>query len=424
MTIQQTISQLANQCVLCGICIPHCPTYRIFKTENESPRGRIALFKALAEEQIAASEDLITSLEHCLSCRACEKVCPSQVDYNAINHLGRALISEQYPHHQRPLKQQLAEKLLMTPSLHPLLKLSAKAAVPLQALFGQQATLTAVNESTADSAAVPKGLYPAAGHSAQDNPQLTLFKGCSSDLFEQQTLNDAINLLNACQYDVFIPKQQCCGAINARQGDLSGLQAQARANIAQAERSSANSQALIAISNSCSGQLQEYHKLTGLTVTDQQQARHFSAKVYDIISFLAQDNRAAQLEFAPLIANNEIQEIGVHVPCSLKNVLKEEALLFTLLARIPNIRLIKINDQYCCGAAGSYMLQYPEVARQLLDAKIEDVIPHQYSIIVSSNIGCSLHFQQGLQQHEKKIGRKVAVMHPIHLLARQLIKRD
>ncbi|MCK5649142.1 MAG: (Fe-S)-binding protein, partial [Gammaproteobacteria bacterium] len=262
--------------------------------------------------------------------------------------------------------------------------------------------------------------------------QVILFKGCSSDLFEQQTLNDAVRLLNACRFDVVIPdKQQCCGAISARQGDTHQMKALAKQNIAQLQPLLQKSQAIISITNSCSGQLKEYNKLTdsfglkdglkdglgdGLKDAAINGAAEFSDKVTDIIAFLAQAVKTAEIQFAPLA-----EAIGVHIPCSLQNVLKEEALLFDLLAHIPGVRLIKINDQYCCGAAGSYMLQYPEVANRLLDDKIEDVMQQHYSIIVSSNIGCSLHFKQGLKKHEQKIGRAVEVIHPVSLLARQLV---
>jgi len=101
LTIQQTISQLANQCVLCGLMYSSLSYLSIFRTENESPRGRITLYKALAEERVTVSDetrdDLITTLEHCLSCRACEKMCPSQVEYGRINTLGRALLAAQFP---------------------------------------------------------------------------------------------------------------------------------------------------------------------------------------------------------------------------------------------------------------------------------------------------------------------------------------
>ena len=442
LTIQQTISQLANQCVLCGLCIPHCPTYHLFRTENESPRGRISLFKALAEEQFEASEDLWLSLDHCLTCRACEKICPSQVDYATLNNLGRALLVSQYPQHKRSLTQKMAEKLLVTQSLHPLVKISAKAVAPILSLFDtdykhqsnkrqKPSTLGTMShfshEMLPNASLNPKleEYYPASktlsSTDSQDKQQVILFKGCSSDLFEQQTLNDAITLLNACQFNVHVPeKQQCCGAMNSRHGDIQGMNKLAQQNINQYKPLLQESEAILSITNSCSGQLKEYIKFFEQDDLEND-ARNFSHKATDIISFLTHAIKKSSVQFTP-IGNKELQKIGVHIPCSLKNVLKDEQSLFDLLENIPNIQLIRINDQYCCGAAGSYMLQYPEIANRLIDEKIDDVIQHDYQTIVSSNIGCSLHFKDGIKRHEHQIGRKVEVIHPIHLLARQLIK--
>ena len=406
----------------------------IFRTENESPRGRITLFKALAEKQIKASKALLTSLDHCLGCRACEKICPSEVNYAQISLLGRKFIASQNTHAQQSLKQKLSEKVLTTPSLHPLIKLSAKAVAPLNSLLGAKGRKTSAlntlgnlsHEITSGPSQISslQGYYPASIKTkSQTNPQVTLFKGCTGDLFEQQTLIDAIALLNACQFDVLVPdKQQCCGAISARQGDIDHMETLARQNIHQFELLSAKSQAFISITNSCTGQLKTYKQLSHLSG-----AEKFSQKVTDIISFLASAIKNSPIQFAPLLGEEKMalkntQQIGVHIPCSLKNVLKEESLLFDLLENIPDIQLITINDQYCCGAAGSYMLQYPDIADKLLSEKMNDIAAKHYQTIVSSNIGCSLHFKQGLKKHEAQIARKVEVLHPVQLLARQLIK--
>ncbi|MCU7937808.1 MAG: (Fe-S)-binding protein [gamma proteobacterium symbiont of Bathyaustriella thionipta] len=420
MTIHKTISQLANQCVLCGICIPHCPTYHVFKTENESPRGRISLLKALSEEQLEPSKALLISLDHCLGCRACEKICPSQVDYGQISRLGRELVKAQYPVYQRPFMQKMIEKVLITPYFHPLLKLAVKTLSPFQSLLSKQSNYAAVrqfsHEIAADSsqASPLEEYYPAPkdpGVHSQSKVQVILFKGCSSDLFEQQVLKDIILLLNACLIDVIIPEQQqCCGAISVRQGDAHTMQTLATQNIECFKSLLQESQAIISLNNSCSAHLKDYKQLL-----DSSEADEFSRKSVDAISFLSHAIESSNIQFSPL---NE--KIGVHIPCSLKNVLKEETLLFELLTHIPGIHLSKLNDNYCCGAAGSYMLQYPDVANHLLDDKIEAIAHQQYNTLVSSNIGCSLHFKQGLEKQEVMSGQKIEVIHPVRLLARQL----
>ncbi|MCK5666421.1 MAG: (Fe-S)-binding protein [Thiotrichaceae bacterium] len=420
MTTHQTISQLANQCVLCGICIPHCPTYSIFKTENESPRGRISLFKALAEAQFEPADELLTSLDHCLGCLACEKICPSQVDYTQISRLGRELVHRQYPVHKRTLKQKLIEKVLVTASVHPLLKLAAKTLSPFQSLLSKQSHTAFIGnfsrEIAADSSQVLplQEFYPASAEPVshvESRTQVILFKGCSSDLFDQKVLKDIIVLLNACLIDVVIPEnQQCCGALSIRQGDAHAMQTLARQNINSFKSLLQESQAVISLNNSCSAHLKEYKHLLNTS-----EAEEFSRKNVDAIAFLAHTIKSNNIQFSPIS-----EKIGVHIPCSLKNSLKEETLLFELLEHIPDIQLSKLNDKFCCGAAGSYMLQYPEVANHLLDDKIQEIADKHYTTIVSSNIGCSLHFKQGLETRDALLAREVEVIHPVRLLARQL----
>ncbi len=422
MTIQQTISQLANQCVLCGLCIPHCPTYGLFRTENESPRGRIFLYKALAENQIEPSKELLLSMDHCLACFACEKVCPSQVDYSQLNRLGRAFISQHYAPYKTSLKQKLIEKVLVTPTVHPALKLAAKTfsrfSSSLRTDKSKKSSYSFINHYSQEITSEPVTRAPVQ-KVLRTKAQVILFKGCSSDLFEQQVLEDIIVLLNACRYKVIIPQQQyCCGALGVRQGDAQTVHTMAQKNISTFVPLLKESQAIISLNNACSAHLKEYKKL----LVDSE-AEVFSNKTVDALSFLAYALKANKVEFSPLPENK--RHIAVHIPCSLKNSLKEENYLFECLAHIPDIHLSRLNDDFCCGAAGSYMLKYPDIANQLLDKKIDEIAGKQYSTIVSSNIGCTLHFKQGLKKHpllsKKGAGQELDVIHPIRLLARQLV---
>ncbi len=426
MSIQQTISQLANQCVLCGLCLPHCPTYQLFHTENESPRGRISLFKAVAEKQLEINQALIEPLEHCLSCLACEKMCPSQVKYSQINRLGRQLIATNAKtdivNSQQTWLQQLSEKLLLSPNLQQWLKKIIQFSRPLQTgLFSlweksemrakesnTLALLKTLSREISSTQINLKNSYPIS-EPDKAKGQVLLFKGCSADLFEQQSLLDAIKLLNACHFNVTVPeKQSCCGAIKLRHGDHKGMLLQAQQNInAFTNDNENNYEAIVSLNSSCSGQLKEYAELDSLISN----AKEFSHKSSDLMAFLHKQMKVSQLNFAPLD-----QQVLIHTACSLKNILQEEQLLYQLLALIPGIKLHKLNSQYCCGAAGSYMLQYPKVSNQLLHDKLEEIKQQDSQLLVSSNIGCSLHFKQGLEYS----GQKVEVIHPVSLLARQL----
>ncbi len=380
MTVQQTISQLANQCVLCGLCLPYCPTYQVFHTENESPRGRISLFKALAEGDLSLSDDLFNYLDHCLGCRACEKMCPSRVDYSTISDLSRQLLAQSVQARQ-PVKQKVAETLLQNSSLRSLAKLSRR-------LTGQ----TALEAGYPVNNAIGK---------------VALFTGCTGELFETQTLLDGIHLLNVCGYEVLVPQHQhCCGAIKRRQGDLDGMYKQINDNIELFRPHLEDCAAIISLNNHCSGQLKEYaHLMTGSG--SQTIAKHS----FDMITFLDQVFKTRSPEFLPLE-----QEIILHTSCSLNNILNEAPKLEAILSYIPELKINKLDAKICCGAAGSYRLRYPDIANQLLSSKLQQIMGYNSQILVSSNLGCSMHYKQGL----KKQGLEVEVVHPVSLLARQL----
>ena len=90
----QDIIDAADQCVMCGLCLPHCPTYTLAQTEPESPRGRIALVRALYEGKLESSQSITSHLDHCLTCMNCERVCPANVDYEKIIDAGREVTSK------------------------------------------------------------------------------------------------------------------------------------------------------------------------------------------------------------------------------------------------------------------------------------------------------------------------------------------
>ena len=79
----QQIEQQAARCVQCALCLPHCPTFRLYGSESESPRGRIALARAIAS---GALDDAAAwrHLDSCIECGACTDMCPSNVDYEQL----------------------------------------------------------------------------------------------------------------------------------------------------------------------------------------------------------------------------------------------------------------------------------------------------------------------------------------------------
>lgn len=392
---------------MCGLCLPHCPTYVKTQNEAESPRGRISLILALANGQLEADDKLRGHLDSCLLCRACESKCPSGVQFGEIMDGARHALG---PSQAATIKEQRIklDKLALDEKHRSnqakLLWLANKTgarAVGRWLGLTQAIGLTRFEQLAPNKLNRPhkwQDYYPANNAHQGD---VALFTGCFGDMFDQATLDNSIQLLNACGFGVYIPLQQvCCGALHQHQGDRSQAQQLAKQNLAAFEK--LDIQAVISCASGCGSHLSEYKKTIG-----------HELPIQDISQFLSKTAALSKLKFTPLD-----KQIAVHEPCSLRNVLKQQTPPYVLLSHIPELKTTSLaNNAQCCGAAGSYMLDHPEMADQLRADKLTAIELAEPDILVSSNIGCALHLAAGLKQTSKTL----EVIHPITLLARQLV---
>jgi glycolate oxidase iron-sulfur subunit len=388
-----------DRCVMCGMCLPHCPTYQLSRDEGESPRGRIALIQGLAGGRLDPTPRLETHLRHCLDCRACEAVCPSGVPYGEIIDGGRALLYDRRP--TRPLPPFLnrlvldrrhrrwAGRLLHTAQRCGLRKLGRALVLPrplrrLAALLPPLAAQTALQE-----------YYPPQG---ETRGAVGLFTGCFADLVDRATLHAAVTLLTRFGYGVHVPANQgCCGALHLHHGDAATARSLAAANAA-----AFNALQLDAVITTASG--------CGLTMAeyDRYDRPAIKAPVRDISRFIAGLPWPEDLRLAPLNAR-----VAVHDPCSLRG----DKAPYRLLQHLPgaDVRALPDNGR-CCGAAGSYMLREPDTADRLRDDKLTALKSLGADILVTSNLGCALHLRAGLEA----AALDIEVMHPIALLKKQI----
>lgn len=408
----------SNQCVSCGLCLPHCPTYRVLKSEADSPRGRIALMNGVANGRIALNARFIQHMDRCLTCRACEAVCPNSVSYGRLIDETRALIADQSKSAVAVRKSNwrvALERLLLTQParldrlrrlLHFLQKREwlrkssliennriLKFIVQLPVVKFPYAAATG-GENTASNSSAWRAVYPAQG---EKRGEVALFLGCVARVTDVTTLNSSIYVLNRLGYTVHIPRDQaCCGAIYQHSGALE----QANELVRRNKSAFAEFDTVISTASGCGVQLME----SG--VAGEQ------GKVIDISHFLMAAKGWESIDIVPLA-----QKILVHEPCSLRHVLREQAYPYQLIARIPGAAVVPLagNDQ-CCGAAGTYFIDQPEIADMLLQDKITAVKESKAQYLVTSNIGCAMHMANGL--YEK--GIHVEVLHPVTLLARQM----
>lgn len=385
---RQAIIEDADRCVKCAVCLPHCPTYRLSGNEAESPRGRIALMRALADGTQPLGEGMTRHLDQCLACRSCEPVCPANVRYGRLLDNARAEQARRRP-----------------PSL---LKRTALALVGHRRVLRGFGRLARLGRSLGAGALVrplrrlPPRMPPPGPWRADHPPEqatrrkLGLFVGCVADVADAETRQAAIRLLNACGHHVAMPPAQtCCGALHAHAGMADRAGELARANREAFE--SAGVETIVSTATGCGAYLGESVFETG----------H-----HDICEWLGADDRLGGLVFDPLPAR-----VAVQVPCTQRNVLHAPSAAGNLVSRIPRARVETLPvDPKCCGAAGSYMLEHRDIADALGRTQAEAVASLEADYLVTANVGCALH----LADHLRRLGSRTEVLHPVTLLARQL----
>ena len=376
----------ADRCVACGLCLPHCPTYRKTGSEADSPRGRIQLMRAVAQEILPNNERFKEHIDLCLSCRSCESACPNSVNYGALVDTTRARFIQ-----KKNLALTLAKPFIRSRRLTNFLiwplwllqKLNLKGA--LQSILPAAKALPLITKPVRW-----QPLYPA---TASRKGSVSLFLGCASSALDSQTLQASIFVLNQLGFDVHAPASQtCCGSIARQAGD--GEEA---ATLITANAASFNTAwPILTSASGCGAGLKDY-----LT----------THKIQDISEFLVSCDWS-NTKITPLK-----QRIYVQDPCTLRNVLKSHLAVYSLLKKIPDadIQALPGNSQ-CCGGAGAYTVNQPEMAGRLLNDKLDALISNDVTMLATSNIGCSLHIAQGLRAQHSHI----EVIHPIQIIARQM----
>jgi glycolate oxidase iron-sulfur subunit len=370
--ISSPLLALADRCVQCGLCLPHCPTYRLDRNEAESPRGRIALARALADGSLPSTALADAHLDHCLGCRRCEPVCPAGVEYGAL------LV--EFRHQQRlrrgaDWKQTALEWLTARPRLLDRLLGAYRALYPL----------------------LPKRLPRPPAQRTRSSAPLTdpgttnaaLFSGCIARRYDAAAHAALIRLCAAAGVTLLEPdRQTCCGALHAHAGnaDMTAM---------LAARNRAAFAAGIPVLSSATGC---HESLT------QSLAGH--APVRDAAEFLLQ--YADALRFRP--AN---RRVALHLPCTQRAVVRSDTALRALLARIPALTVVELPDTGCCGAAGTHMLAFPERARALRQPLLDAFRASGADTLLSANVGCRLHLQNGVGHGN----RTIAIRHPLDFLA-------
>ena len=400
----------ADKCVMCGLCLPHCPTYSVTKNEAESPRGRIALVRALHEEKLSPSPASINHLDQCLACMNCMAVCPVKVDYAKILDAGRDFTNRQHTLPYR-MSRSLLLVTLSKPGIRKFMKsmlriyhalridhLLKKVAVRFPRLLR---VITLIPRPHRARFTVPSAPANVRGK------RVALIESCAGNIFSDTALPAAEAVLQALQFEtVRLPQTQCCGALHQHNGDPHTARKLIRefCNTFKDQ----NIDALVSLATGCASQIDRYPELLNDSLASELASRH-----KDVCSFAVEHLERHALDFQPLP-----EKVFVHTPCTQRQIGSDAQVVEKLLCAIPGIRLEKLRDNSaCCGAGGLNVLFQTEHADRLGQNIITEVANSEAAYLVTPNIGCALNFQAQLS----KMNVPVVVCHPIQLLARQLI---
>ena len=399
----EPMAEAVRSCVHCGFCLAACPTYGELGQELDTPRGRIVLMKEVLEGALEV-EDVLPHLDACLGCLACEPACPSGVEYRNLISPFRALANE-------TRSRSLGEKLR---------RFMVSQTLPFAGRFRAAATLARLAKPFAGL--MPKSMRPMmellpsslpARRKLQERYEasgkrravVALLAGCAQRVLEPDINAATIEVLTRNGVEVLVPKAQaCCGALSWHGGDHRAAQEFARQNL---EAFPEEVDAVITNAAGCGSGMHEYPLILKGS-DDEECAVEFAKKVVDVSVFL---ERLGDLEEIP--DSGEEVTVAYHDACHLSNGQGVRGEPRRLLRMIPGLRLVELRDAHlCCGSAGTYNIDQPEIASSLGEQKAKAVIESGAAVVASGNIGCLTQ----MNMHLETLEVPVQVRHTVQIL--------
>lgn len=410
-----------QQCMHCGMCLPTCPTYVITGKEKNSPRGRIALMRGIADGNLDVTKAFGEEMYFCLGCLACTTACPAGVDYTQLFEMARAEAERKgvLEKPKRNFVRWLSLRVLFT---RPRLLRAVGRLMRIYQASGMEAFVRRARLTQL----LPKSLrelepmtprvrkhFSDALIASKEVPErkpkyrVGLLTGCVQDLTFSDINRDTADVLLANDCEVLTPRAQpCCGSLHGHNGEWELAKTLARRQIDQFDLESLD--AIVSNAAGCGSHLKHYDRLLAGDPDYAEKAKIWSAKLKDINEWLVEiEARAPAVE-------PEEEVTTYHEACHLCHGQQITRQPRTLLQSVPGLQLREMREStWCCGSAGVYNITQPETARQLLERKMDKVEETGASVVATANPGCMIQLEAGARSR----GLPVRVRHPISILA-------
>jgi glycolate dehydrogenase iron-sulfur subunit len=381
-------------CVACGLCLPHCPTYRVTGEESASPRGRITAMRSVAAGLSEPDETFARFMDLCLACRACEDVCPSHVPFGRMVERARVQVEPLRSRRSRFFRWLGLDVALPRKRLLWL----AAAVQPLARLALPKRIRALTPEPSALFRRLPSETPPV----GQERGTIALLSGCVQDRWFRGVNLATIRVLARNGWRVVVPRTQgCCGALAAHNGRLDTARELAERNLG----AFAGVDVVVTNAAGCGAHLQQ---LGDLIPTDD--ARAFSTRVRDVMELLhdegLSDDPAGRPGFERVAYHDACHALRVQHLCDQPRA---------LLREIEGLEVLDLPDaDVCCGAGGLYNVLEPEMSSELRRRKAEAIASTGAEVVASANTGCTMQITAGL----RKLGSPIRVLHPVEILDR------
>lgn len=384
-------SDLLSSCVHCGFCLEVCPTYELSGDENNSPRGRLRLWREEATGELPEDPWTAHYTSECVGCLACETACPANVPY------GRIMESVRHQHvargrHRPPRMLRWAAAAIRYPRVFQLCGLPIRLFRRLGLVRHRNvfAGRPAFVQSTAEYARQLVARHRPTG------PRVALLSGCLMEAAFREINFATIRVLVENNIQVIVPSgQTCCGAF------LEHLGADGVADLQQQNRRAfldprLDVEAILSNSAGCGLALAR-------TLSD-------GLPVRDVLEFLGDQNLVSR-DPRPRDAR-----VYVDLPCHLIHGQRVEGIAPRVLDATGYAWELAPRARDCCGSGGVYHIEHPENARAILAGKA-DFLNHATGdpvVLATSNHVCMMQWHSA--RATGLVNRPFEVRHIVQLL--------